>query len=104
MSPVPPYKHLCGITHFEYSLNFEIPNILPKANTAPYHGNNFLKRRGGLNILSFIILNFSWIQIACPRLSIDWGYAFAKPLLSPYEVSQVKMLLQHISHIIALLN
>ena len=27
----------------------------------------------------------AWIQIACPRLSIDWGYAFAKPLLSPYE-------------------
>ncbi|PVU98154.1 hypothetical protein BB559_001752 [Furculomyces boomerangus] len=28
-----------------------------------------------------------WVQIACPRLSIDWGYAFNKPLLSPYEVS-----------------
>ncbi|GLD98583.1 hypothetical protein PINS_up007300 [Pythium insidiosum] len=27
----------------------------------------------------------AWIQIACPRLSIDWGYAFPKPLLSPYE-------------------
>jgi len=27
----------------------------------------------------------SWIQIACPRLSIDWGYAFKKPLLNPYE-------------------
>jgi len=27
----------------------------------------------------------AWIQIACPRLSIDWGYAFKKPLLSPYE-------------------
>lgn len=26
-----------------------------------------------------------WIQIACPRLSIDWGYAFARPLLTPYE-------------------
>jgi len=26
-----------------------------------------------------------WIQIACPRLSIDWGYAFSKPLLNPYE-------------------
>lgn len=28
----------------------------------------------------------AWIQIACPRLSIDWGYAFDKPLLSPYEL------------------
>ncbi|KAI8051323.1 putative diphthamide synthesis protein-domain-containing protein [Syncephalis plumigaleata] len=29
----------------------------------------------------------AWIQIACPRLSIDWGYAFNKPLLSPYEAA-----------------
>jgi len=27
----------------------------------------------------------AWVQIACPRLSIDWGYAFAAPLLSTYE-------------------
>lgn len=27
--------------------------------------------------------------MACPRLSIDWGYAFPKPLLSPYEVNQL---------------
>ncbi|KAI5277883.1 Diphthamide biosynthesis protein 1, partial [Ascosphaera acerosa] len=26
-----------------------------------------------------------WVQIACPRLSIDWGYAFARPTLNPYE-------------------
>lgn len=32
---------------------------------------------------------YSWIQIACPRLSIDWGYAFPKPLLTPYEASVV---------------
>lgn len=25
------------------------------------------------------------MQIACPRLSIDWGYAFPRPLLTPYE-------------------
>ncbi|EDV21578.1 uncharacterized protein TRIADDRAFT_3141, partial [Trichoplax adhaerens] len=28
-----------------------------------------------------------WIQVACPRLSIDWGTAFKKPLLTPYEAS-----------------
>ena len=28
-----------------------------------------------------------WIQIACPRLSIDWGLAFSRPLLTPYEAS-----------------
>uniref|UniRef100_A0A2P2JT88 2-(3-amino-3-carboxypropyl)histidine synthase subunit 1 n=1 Tax=Rhizophora mucronata TaxID=61149 RepID=A0A2P2JT88_RHIMU len=27
----------------------------------------------------------AWIQIACPRLSIDWGDAFSKPLLTPFE-------------------
>lgn len=26
-----------------------------------------------------------WVQIACPRLSIDWGHAFQRPLLTPYE-------------------
>lgn len=26
-----------------------------------------------------------WVQVACPRLSIDWGYAFPAPLLTPYE-------------------
>ncbi|OWA51941.1 Diphthamide biosynthesis protein 1 [Hypsibius exemplaris] len=29
----------------------------------------------------------AWVQIACPRLSIDWGTAFKKPLLTPYELS-----------------
>ncbi len=27
----------------------------------------------------------AWVQVACPRLSIDWGYAFDTPLLSSYE-------------------
>ncbi|KAK6296682.1 hypothetical protein J4Q44_G00328240 [Coregonus suidteri] len=29
----------------------------------------------------------AWVQITCPRLSIDWGKAFSKPLLSPYEAA-----------------
>lgn len=29
----------------------------------------------------------AWIQIACPRLSIDWGEGFHKPTLTPYEVN-----------------
>lgn len=29
----------------------------------------------------------AFVQVACPRLSIDWGTAFTKPLLSPYELS-----------------
>jgi 2-(3-amino-3-carboxypropyl)histidine synthase len=31
----------------------------------------------------------AWIQIACPRLSIDWGYSYPKPLLTPYEAAVV---------------
>lgn len=27
----------------------------------------------------------AWVQIACPRLSIDWGEGFTKPTLNPYE-------------------
>jgi 2-(3-amino-3-carboxypropyl)histidine synthase len=27
----------------------------------------------------------AWVQVACPRLSIDWGESFAKPTLTPYE-------------------
>lgn len=29
----------------------------------------------------------SFVQIACPRLSIDWGGAFSKPVLTPYETA-----------------
>ncbi|KAF9076430.1 putative diphthamide synthesis protein-domain-containing protein [Rhodocollybia butyracea] len=31
----------------------------------------------------------TFIQTSCPRLSIDWGYAFERPLLSPYECAVV---------------
>lgn len=27
------------------------------------------------------------MQVACPRLSIDWGTSFARPLLTPFELS-----------------
>lgn len=29
----------------------------------------------------------AFVQVACPRLSIDWGTAFERPLLTPYELS-----------------
>lgn len=31
----------------------------------------------------------AWVQVACPRLSIDWGHTFfeGRPLLSPYELN-----------------
>ena len=31
----------------------------------------------------------AWIQVACPRLSIDWGESYTVPLLSSYEAFQL---------------
>ena len=28
----------------------------------------------------------AWVQVACPRLSIDWGPGFTQPILTPYEL------------------
>ncbi|XP_020592318.1 2-(3-amino-3-carboxypropyl)histidine synthase subunit 1 [Phalaenopsis equestris] len=28
----------------------------------------------------------AWVQIACPRLSIDWGEGFSKPMLTTFEL------------------
>lgn len=36
-------------------------------------------------LLSLIDVDF-YVQIACPRLSIDWSYGTPKPLLTPYEL------------------
>ncbi|KAF0988475.1 hypothetical protein HZS_27 [Henneguya salminicola] len=33
-----------------------------------------------------------YVQIACPRLSIDWGSSFCKPLLTTYEVYPSKII------------
>ena len=36
------------------------------------------------------IINYNkcegFIQLACPRLSIDWSDQFSKPMLTPYEI------------------
>ncbi|TFL05891.1 diphthamide synthesis protein [Pterulicium gracile] len=29
----------------------------------------------------------TFVQTSCPRLSIDWGFAFPRPLLTPYEAA-----------------
>ena len=36
----------------------------------------------------------AWVQVACPRLSIDWGYTFSKPLLTPFEFNVAMGLVQ----------
>uniref|UniRef100_A0A0D6R7P9 2-(3-amino-3-carboxypropyl)histidine synthase subunit 1 n=1 Tax=Araucaria cunninghamii TaxID=56994 RepID=A0A0D6R7P9_ARACU len=63
---------------------------------------NHIEQRLGEKGLSYIVFLMSeispskialfedsvdvWVQIACPRLSIDWGEAFTRPLLTPFEV------------------
>lgn len=56
-----------------------------------------LAQRQGKLVVTFLMSEiFPWklakivdvdcfFQVACPRLSIDWGYAFDRPLLNPYE-------------------
>lgn len=39
-------------------------------------GNDSLEEESGVD---------AWVQIACPRLSIDWGDEFSKPTLNPFE-------------------
>ena len=46
----------------------------------------FLMAEINLNKLRSIPKVEAWVQVACPRLSIDWSNAFDKPLLTPYEV------------------
>lgn len=56
---------------------------------------NYHKRESVIILLSEIFpskLNIfkgidAFVQIACPRLSIDWGIDFQKPLLNPYEMA-----------------
>lgn len=38
-----------------------------------------------LGVMSKESLVGAWVQIACPRLSIDWGDEFSVPTLNPYE-------------------
>lgn len=53
-----------------FCINVIVPEILP----------NLLNAfRGSVDV---------WVQVACPRLSIDWGDGFvSKPLLTPYELN-----------------
>lgn len=44
----------------------------------------FLSEINPVKLLEFEEVD-AWIQIACPRLSIDWGHECKKPLLNPYE-------------------
>lgn len=60
-----------------------ITSSLPALNTVPILLSELSPAK--LAILAPFISTF--VQTSCPRLSIDWGYAFPRPLLSTYEAS-----------------
>ena len=63
------------------------------------HLTQSLKAKGAKEVITLLLSEIfpsklqlmtsvdAWVQIACPRLSIDWGLAFTKPLLTPYEAA-----------------
>jgi 2-(3-amino-3-carboxypropyl)histidine synthase len=60
-----------------------ITSSLPSLNTIPILLSELSPAK--LAIMAPFISAF--VQTSCPRLSIDWGYAFPRPLLSTYEAS-----------------
>uniref|UniRef100_A0A8C0QQI2 2-(3-amino-3-carboxypropyl)histidine synthase subunit 1 n=1 Tax=Chelonoidis abingdonii TaxID=106734 RepID=A0A8C0QQI2_CHEAB len=58
---------------------------------APSPGFSFIRvllpRSFPAKLQLFPDVDGEWVQVACPRLSIDWGGAFSKPLLTPYEAA-----------------
>ncbi|KAF5369865.1 hypothetical protein D9758_001273 [Tetrapyrgos nigripes] len=73
------FKQLQAITNQLSESRTEVPYMpillseLSPAKLGLFNGSS-------LNIATFV-------QTSCPRLSIDWGYAFEQPLLSPYETA-----------------
>jgi 2-(3-amino-3-carboxypropyl)histidine synthase len=57
-----------------------MPILLSELNPAKLALFNEGSERGNIS---------AFVQTSCPRLSIDWGYAFERPLLSPYEAAVV---------------
>ncbi|KAG2077659.1 Diphthamide synthesis [Suillus decipiens] len=70
------FKQMQAITHQLSTSNTDIPYI-------PI----LLSELSPAKLALFNPYISTFIQTACPRLSIDWGYAFDKPLLSPYETA-----------------
>ncbi|KAJ7283851.1 putative diphthamide synthesis protein-domain-containing protein [Mycena rebaudengoi] len=64
-----------------------ITNQLEASNTPIPHIPILLSELSPAKLALFNPHISTFIQTSCPRLSIDWGYAFDRPLLSPYETA-----------------
>jgi len=107
------YKYFQIFNEREKIINFSVKNIknfgFIIGSLGRQGGDKICKRLGELGKrakLNFIVATLGeinsdkieilgkqfidvWIQIACPRLSIDWGFSFKKPILTPFELSIV---------------
>ncbi|KAK1350407.1 subunit Dph2 of diphthamide synthase [Hamiltosporidium tvaerminnensis] len=61
-------------------------NVSQKLKLLGYKIFNFLAPEISNNTLDSYIFIDAFVQISCPRLSIDWGMNFKKPLLTPFEI------------------
>ena len=69
-----------------------------QGSTAIFHRIKRLLRSKGKRLVPFLMAELNpkklelmdgieaWVQVACPRLSIDWSDGFDKPILTPYEL------------------
>ena len=69
-----------------------------QGSTAIFHRIKKLLRSKGKRLVPFLMAELNptklelmdgieaWVQVACPRLSIDWSDGFDKPILTPYEL------------------
>jgi diphthamide synthase subunit DPH2 len=80
-----------GLTHDPVSLVQTIKAGLPTPDTSTAEIPPYLLLLSELSPQKLDLLPSTqlstFVQTSCPRLSIDWGYAFSRPLLSPYEAS-----------------
>lgn len=83
--PSPNWAVVLGTLGRQGSLSVlkTVTSSLPLSSTVPILLSELSPAK--LSILAPFIDTF--VQTSCPRLSIDWGYAFPRPLLSTYEAS-----------------
>lgn len=79
-------KHLCSLGLCKCTFIFSAGDSELHTNAVLFALEHLLSHFNHVHSPTHPVSLCRWVQIACPRLSIDWGTAFSKPLLSPYEV------------------
>lgn len=82
---VKPYRITC--LYLELILLQAITNQLSSSRTPIPYIPILLSELSPAKLALFNPHISAFVQTSCPRLSIDWGYAFDRPLLSPFETA-----------------